>query len=165
MDLVYETERLAFRPLEMSDAPELARIGGDPRVGPMIFAATVPWSVEGAERMISRDGWKGRLGFRLAILRETKLVGTIASFPNANIAYFLDPAHWGEGLATEAVRAFVARLVPAFELATIGADVFVGNAGSANVLVKTGFKEMGRGWGVSAARPAPAPIRLFRRFF
>ena len=164
METVYHTERLSVRPLTRTDAPDLARIGGDARVAPMIFAATVPWSVEGAERLIARDQWTGRLGFRLAILKDDDLIGTIAAFPDANIAYFLAPDVWGKGYATEAVRGFLDRLVPAFGLPSVGADVFVENTGSARVLSKLGFKQMGYAWGTSAARPAPAPVKLFRRF-
>ncbi|WP_394770820.1 GNAT family N-acetyltransferase [Lacisediminihabitans sp.] len=70
------------------------------------------------------------------------LVGTIASFTmdgDREVSYWIDPARWGEGLASAALGAFlsVETTRPLF------ARVAEHNPGSARVLARAGFAEIG----------------------
>src|SRR3954453_24228174 len=83
----------------------------------------------------------------MAIERDGRLVGTIGSFwmeGDRELTYWVDPAHWGEGIASGAVRAFlgVERTRPLFGRAAEH------NVGSLRVLARAGFLEVGRasGW-------------------
>ena len=66
---------------------------------------------------------------------------------NATIGYDLKRRHWGKGIATEAVReairaAFAGRLACG-PLHRIQADTIPGNAASAKLLLKLGFRDEG----------------------
>lgn len=73
------------------------------------------------------------------------------------VSYWLGAAHWGQGIASEAVAQFTARsfrLRPALE--AIVARVHEGNPASARVLEKAGYRDAGR-------HPGDRSWRLFRR--
>lgn len=64
----------------------------------------------------------------------------------ASIGYWLTPSHWGRGLATTLVTAFVQWVwteSPWTYLARIEAGVFAGNEASERVLEKCGFVREG----------------------
>ena len=62
----------------------------------------------------------------------------------AEIGYWLGEAHWGQGIATEAVRAFAVWALATYDVARLEAGVFGWNPGSARVLEKAGFTCEGR---------------------
>lgn len=77
-----------------------------------------------------------------AIDDGTGLVGTIGSFTmdgDREITYWIDPARWGEGLASAALSAFLT--VEATR--PLSARVAEHNLGSATVLARAGFVEIG----------------------
>ncbi|MDJ0628883.1 MAG: GNAT family protein [Rhodobacter sp.] len=152
-----------MRPLLATDTPEIARIGGDRRVARMIFAATVPWPEVDVARFVAYFAWTGALPFRLAIcLPEGPLIGTVGASEDAHVFYFVDPAHWGNGYATEAMNGFLPAVMDGFGLAEVHADVFTDNVASHRVLEKLGFRRTGTGAGTSAARLEPAPVIVYR---
>lgn len=158
------TARLRLRSLEMQDAPDLARIAGDPSVAPNIFVATVPWPLAEAEALIARDMWRGALGFRLAVLTEAgRFVGSIGVSAQPHIYYFFDPAVWGHGYAREAVGAVADAVMARFDLPVLGAEVFTDNPGSGKVLEACGFAHVGQGIATSRARLEPADVFLYER--
>lgn len=60
--------------------------------------------------------------------------------PNAMLSYCVfSPELWGRGVATEAVRLFLAEVVDCFGLETIGAFTYAENMASIRVLEKNGF--------------------------
>jgi len=77
-----------------------------------------------------------------AVVDERGLVGTVASFTvdgDREVSYWIDPARWGEGLASTALSQFlrVEATRPLF------ARVAAHNTGSAKVLVRAGFRQVG----------------------
>lgn len=79
----------------------------------------------------------------LAVERGGTFVGTVASFTmdgEREITYWIDPSLWGRGIASSALGAFllVERARP------LVARAAVHNVGSATVLVRAGFVEVGR---------------------
>jgi RimJ/RimL family protein N-acetyltransferase len=77
-----------------------------------------------------------------AIDDDTEFVGTIGSFTmegEREVTYWIAPARWGEGLATRALRAFLA-IEPT---RPIYGRVAHHNAASAKVLARAGFVEVG----------------------
>lgn len=170
LDLPLRAARLTLRQMRGADAPALRRIVTLPDVGRMLFAFPPDWTETGARSFV--DDWQYRPGstrFRLAIDDGAgALIGTVGAWAEGAAArvpqvfYFLDPAHAGRGLATEAMTAFVAALFTAFDIDALGADVFADNPRSARVLAKLGFGATGLDTGTSAARLEPAPIVLYR---
>lgn len=90
----------------------------------------------------------GQVRFAIARRDDDRLLGSIGlhtiSLPHrsAEIAYDVDPAHWGQGLASAACRAVLA-WARECGLWRIQATVLSGNAASAHVLTRCGFVEEG----------------------
>ena len=161
------TPRLTLREIRAEDWPDVQRIGGDPRVAPMLVSAQTPWPKEDVQQWIKFQMFRGRIGFRVAICLDHRLIGTamfggppMVSAPTT--AYFIDPDHWGNGYATEAMRAFLLEAMQRFQTPTIWADHFEDNPASGAVMRKLGFVETKRGIGESRARVEPAPVVIYR---
>ena len=58
---------------------------------------------------------------------------------SAEIGYWLGEDHWGQGIMTDALNAFVDHCFGEFQLTRIYAVPFAGNNGSCRVLEKAGF--------------------------
>jgi ribosomal-protein-alanine N-acetyltransferase len=87
------------------------------------------------------------------ILVAGTIVGSIAKFEvegKAELTYWLDRAYWGQGLATQALRTFLA-LEPTRPLR---GRVACDNIGSQRVLEKGGFVQIGTASGFAPARQA-----------
>ena len=64
-----------------------------------------------------------------------------ADKPNAMLSYCVfAPDMWGKGVATEAVRLFLAEAAERFALTTVGAFTYADNSASIRVLEKNGFR-------------------------
>ena len=111
---VVETDRLVLRHLMLDDLDSLAAIQADPEV--MRYFPSGPRSREGALRELERCiALQEQHGFSLwaAIDKaEGRLIGRCGLLPQAlqgrdevEIAYLIDRAYWGRGLATEAALA------------------------------------------------------------
>ena len=154
-----KTARFIIRSLSIEDLNDFARIGGDVRVAPMILMATSPWPLQDTAVMLIQSAFTGRPGYRLGVYnKEDRLIGCLGLGPNAGIAYFFDPDIWGQGVATEAVSAFVKDCFERYEFQSLFADRFHDNPASGRVLNKVGLEETGKGMGTSAARPEAGEI-------
>ncbi len=97
----------------------------------------------------------------LAIEENGELAGTIGSFTLAGdreVTYWIDPARWGRGIASRALAAFldVERTRPLY------GRVAEHNAGSANVLLRNGFVEIGSDTGFAPGLGRDVAERIFR---
>ena len=63
---------------------------------------------------------------------------------DAELGYWLGESHWGRGVMSGAVDAFVPWALDRFNLARVHAQVFAFNGASARVLAKAGFVLEGR---------------------
>jgi RimJ/RimL family protein N-acetyltransferase len=96
-----------------------------------------------------------------AVVVDDELVGTIASFPvegDIEITYWIDRARWGQGIATAALRRFVAEVDPRRPLTARAAEA---NTGSIRVLERVGFHETGRAVGFAAGVGAEVVERIY----
>ena len=82
---------------------------------------------------------------------DGKAVGAIGLHPGqdvhrrtAELGYWLAEPYWGHGIATAAVRAFVAYGFETFPLDRIYASAYANNPASVRVLEKAGFQFEGR---------------------
>jgi RimJ/RimL family protein N-acetyltransferase len=160
---VIETERLILRPLRRSDAGLLELYGADERVARMTRSIPHPLPPGATEGFITRsladerdeDVWvldgsaKG----------HAELLGLIAlermDRDQSEIGYWVAPAFWNTGLASEAVRALVEANPQ--ENRTMFASVFQDNPASARVLTNSGFQYLGDAEAFSVARGATVP--------
>ena len=157
------TTRLRLAPLDIErDWRDIARIGGDPQVAPMTNSHLSPWPEADVRATLTESQWRGHLGFRLGIWFEGKLIGAVGIWDDpVETGYFLDPAFWGRGLATEAMTAFLPQVIARFGLTEVFADHCTDNPASGAVLRKLGFRQIGEGIGDSLAR-GPMPIAIYR---
>lgn len=89
-------------------------------------------------------------------------VGTIGSFTvdgDRELTYWIAPRLWGRGIATAAVRAFLAQEEP---LRPLFGRVAEGNPGSARVLEKNGFVRVGRETSYAAGIAADVVESIYR---
>lgn len=157
------TTRLRLAPLDVErDWRDIACIGGDPLVAPMTNSHRSPWPEAEVRATLAESQWRGRLGFRLGIWFEGHLIGAVGIWDDpVETGYFLDPAFWGRGLATEAMAAFLPQMIARFGLAEVFADHCTDNPASGAVLRKLGFRQIGEGMGDSLER-GPVPIAIYR---
>ena len=103
------TPRLRLAPFDIErDWHDIARIGGDPRVARMTSEHISPWPEADVRAFLAASQWRGRLGFRLGLWFQGDLIGAVGIWDDpVEVGYFLDPAFWGQGLATEAMSAFL----------------------------------------------------------
>ncbi|THJ30684.1 GNAT family N-acetyltransferase [Lampropedia aestuarii] len=79
----------------------------------------------------------------------------------AEIGYWLLPAFWHQGFATEAVAAMLEYAFQTMKLHRIGADVDLDNHTSANLLLRLGFTREGVRRGFEIKNAHPIDLQLF----
>ena len=97
----------------------------------------------------------------LAIEDDGEFVGTIGSFTlegKREVTYWIAPARWGQGLATQALRAFLA----IESTRPLWGRVAEHNAASAKVLPRAGFVEVGSDKGFAPGVGAEVVERIYR---
>jgi len=153
------TGSLRLRPMDEDDVPFLMDLAR-PEVTRMLFSLKTGLSRDEAEAFIRARRWRGVPGFALTIEREGQPLGYVATgnFHGVELYYALHPDHWGQGVMTAAVQAFLADLFWRFPNNRVIADRFEDNPASARVLEKCGFVETGRDIGHSAGRLEPASV-------
>lgn len=158
------TPRLRLAPLEVErDWRDIARIGGDPAVARMTSDHTSPWPETAVRDCLAASQWRGRLGFRLGVWHQGRLIGAVGIWDDpVEVGYFLDPAIWGRGVASEAMMAFLPQMMARFGLTEVMADHCTDNPASGAVLRKLGFRKIGEGLGESRARGGAVPILIYR---
>lgn len=144
------------------------RTRDDPRIAENLRDGfPILYSVRDARRFIASVRDVPPLGV-LAIVHDGEPIGCIGLTPgsdvyrlNGEIGHRIGVTHWGKGLVTEAVSAFVRAVWERTAMERLHAGVFSGNPGSERVLEKCGFL-----LGVGAAprrdqeRAVSGPVRV-----
>jgi len=141
---ILTTPRLTLRPLAMSDAPLLHAWLSDPLV--MRYWSTLPHSdIAQTEAWVqgSLDAMAKGEAQDFAVLFQGRVIGRVAFWQGDEIGFLFDPAIWGQGLASEALRAIAAYGFDTLGFEEIRADVDPDNAASLRVLERVGFKRTG----------------------
>lgn len=148
-----ETERLILRPWEDRDRAPLAAILGDPIVRRFYPSTATPEEVSAQiDYAIARTAENG---FHLAAAEhkaDGKLVGLIGlarlsdrmrdaipSHPEVEIGWQFDKAYWGQGLAPEGARAWLAHAWTVLKLPEVVAFTATVNTPSQRVMEKIGM--------------------------
>ena len=151
MTIVLETERLVFRDHEIEDLEPFCAMEADPEV--RRFVGGQPRTRRAAEdkfRTVYLPAVPNRMGLWATVFKpEDRYIGYCGMYPHFDgsraipgegvLAFYLARAYWGQGLATEAGRAFIALGFGELHLSRIVASVEVGNDASIRVLEKLGF--------------------------
>jgi RimJ/RimL family protein N-acetyltransferase len=157
---VIETPRMILRPIRPSDAGLMAMYASDKRVAEFTTTIPHPYPPGAAEAFIARAMKPERTEFVWAMdateAGGSELMGVISlqqmDRGQSEIGYWVAPALWNTGFASEAVAALVA--ANPLENKTIFASVFQGNPRSARVLTNAGFDYLGDAEAYCVARGA-----------
>jgi RimJ/RimL family protein N-acetyltransferase len=160
MQPVIETARMILRPLRASDVGLMTLYASDRRVAQMTTSIPHPYPPGAAEQFVARATRSDRTEFVWAMdatdMGGSELNGMITlkqmDRDQSEIGYWVAPAMWNSGLASDAVRALIAANPLANK--TIFASVFQDNPGSARVLTNAGFDYLGDAEAFSVARGA-----------
>ncbi len=153
-------EHLLLRPVRMSDAGLFALYAGDRRVAENTRTIPHPLPPGAAEafvaRMMAGTGSESAWVMDGSASGLAEVLGVISlkamDRGQSEIGYWVAPAFWNAGFASEAVRALVA--ANPLGSRTIFAEVFQDNPGSARVLTNCGFAYIGDAESFSVARNA-----------
>jgi RimJ/RimL family protein N-acetyltransferase len=164
-----ETPRFVLRPLRTSDAGLLEFYASDRRVAEMTTTIPHPLPPGAAEAFVVKAQRDDRREHVWAMDSSeqggAELMGVISleqmDRNQSEIGYWVAPAMWGTGLASEAVKALVAANPLMND--TIFASVFQDNPGSARVLTNAKFAYLGDAEAFSVARNAKVPTWTYLR--
>lgn len=168
---VIETERLLLRPLTMDDLDALYALYSDPEVRRFFPDGVRSYEETREELAWIIEVYYGRYGYGLwatihrpsgaFIGRCGLLPWTIAGRQEVEVAYLIDKAYWGQGLATEAARAIVAYAFAALPVERLICVIDPANTASQRVARKLGMTlvddRMVDEYGVSYLYALPRP--------
>jgi len=161
--LTIETDRFCLRPVRKSDAGLLRMYTGDERVARFTRSCPHPLPPGATEAFIARamadertedvwvmDGSQQSLSEVLGVITLQRMERA-----QSEVSYWVAPAFWNAGIASEAVTALLA--ANPLRNNTIFAEVFQDNPGSARVLTRAGFDYIGDAEAFCVARDASVP--------
>lgn len=161
-----QAERLKLRRPLVSDAARFAQFVANPAVVRMTAGIPAIYPAIAVEGWIliqrARAPFSQHNVFAIDLAGEGLIgcIGAHARGHNFEIGYWLGEPYWGRGLATEAVRAFVAE---ASQYGALEAGHFIDNPASGRVLEKAGFAYTGETPALySLGRDARVPSRRMR---
>ena len=162
-------ERFVLRPIRRSDAGLISLYMGDRRLAEGTRAIPHPLPPGATEAFIARalnedrnedvwvlDGSERGLAEVLGLVSLTRM-----ERDQSEISYWVAPAFWNTGYASEAVRALVE--ANPHRTRTLFAEAFQDNPGSARVLTNCGFEYLGDAEAYSVARGATVPTWTYLR--
>ncbi len=157
------TDRFVMRPVRRSDTGLFALYAGDKRVAEATQGIPHPLPPGAAEAYVTRamltgtdediwvmDGTRSGLAEVLGVISLKKM-----DRAQSEVAFWVAPAFWNLGIASEAVQALVAANPQGDK--TMFAEAFQDNPQSARVLTNAGFQYLGDAESFSVARNARVP--------
>ncbi|WP_333712823.1 GNAT family N-acetyltransferase [Yoonia sp.] len=158
-----QADRFVLRPLRKSDAGLLTMYASDDRVARGTRAVPHPLPPGTVEAMIDRAAKPDRTEDIWVIdgsaQGHAEALGLISlermDRGQSEVFYWIAPAFWNTGFATEALRALIAANPHRSD--RIFAEVFQDNPGSARVLTNCGFDYLGDAEAFSVSRNATVP--------
>jgi RimJ/RimL family protein N-acetyltransferase len=130
---------LTLRPTTLEDLPILFEHQADPVGAKMAAFASRDWDAFVAHDAKLRDDLAA---IRRTIVVDGEVVGSIGCWGDdeREIGYWIGREHWGRGIATASVRAFIAEIPDR----PLHAYVAEHNVASMKVVVANGFVQVGR---------------------
>ena len=157
---VIEAPRMILRPLRTSDVGLMTLYASDRRVAEMTTKIPHPLPPGASEAFVAQamrsDTDEAVWAMDATEFGGSELLGVISlthmDRGQSEIGYWVAPAMWNTGFASEAVGALIA--ANPLNNSTIFGSVFQDNAGSARVLTNAGFEYLGDAEAFSVARGA-----------
>lgn len=147
-----ETERLLLRRFTLEDAPRVAEICNTEEVYRGTLALPHPYTVESAVWWIEQqDGYFATdhyYDYAITDKRTGELYGCMGMGPDmaskmGELGYWIDPAHWNKGIATEAAQAMIRYAFDELNFHKVNATYFTYNPASGRVMEKAGMEKEG----------------------
>ena len=137
------TERLLLRRAKMDDADDMHVIMSNPLA--MRYWSTPPHADldETARWIASMVEVDPESSDDFIVSLDGKLIGKLGAWKLPEVGFLIDPAHWGKGLAKEAMTAFIDRR-RGLGSTELKADVDPRNLASLKLLERCGFEETHR---------------------
>ncbi len=132
----HHTSRLTLRRFMPQDADAVTAALQNPEIVRMI--PRLPWPYTHADAVFFIEQVAAKQPTTFAVCHEGALIGAVSL--DVQLGYWLVPAAWGKGFATEASRALLSLHFEKSE-EDIPSGHRPDNARSRNVLVKLGFKD------------------------
>lgn len=167
--ITMQTDRFELRPLQISDAGLIEMYGADERVARMTSSIPHPLPPGTTEAFINRaiaherdedvwaiDGLKSGGAELMGLISLQRMDRN-----QSEIGYWVAPAFWNTGLASQAVQTLVD--ANPNDNDTMFAAVFQDNTASAKVLTHCGFQYLGDAETFSVARDAAVPTWTYTR--
>jgi len=165
---VIEAERFVLRPPRRGDVGLLNLYAGDRRVAEGSRSIPHPMPPGAVEAYVDRASQADREEDVWVLDGREKgheVLGVISlsrmDRNQSQLGYWVAPAFWNTGLASEAVQVLVD--ANPLDNATLFAEVFQDNPASARVLTNAGFKYIGEAEAHSVARAANVPTWTYIR--
>ncbi len=165
-----------LRPVRRSDAGLFALYAGDRRVAEGTQTIPHPLPPGASEAFVARamkqggvediwviDGTAAGLAEVLGVISLKRMDETKWNRGQSEIGYWVAPAFWNTGIASQAVRALISANPKCSR--SIFAEVFQDNPGSARVLTNAGFQYLGDAESFSVARNARVPTWTYIQTF
>ena len=163
---VLATERLILRAPCFEDARPIAALANDRRIAVNTLRIPHPYGLADAQSFITAANAPGGEIVFLIATRGGTVIGAcgIACFGEEppEIGYWLGVPFWGQGYATEAVRAVIDHAFGDLGYDVLAGGARVSNPASRRVLEKCGFQWTGVGLYRIRALASSAPIDRFR---
>jgi 8-oxo-dGTP diphosphatase len=167
-----KTERLTLRPFRPEDAAGLHRLINDFDIAKMLELVQFPYQRELADAWIASSARNLAAGTacHLAITGQERdqevLVGGVGitidrKSRTGRLGYWVGQKYWGHGVATEAAGRLTRWSFANLEVDRVTAQVATDNPGSATVLTRIGFRQVGTGRQHFASRGSNVPVLLF----
>ncbi|MDZ7906635.1 MAG: GNAT family N-acetyltransferase [Cypionkella sp.] len=157
--------KFVLRPARKSDVGLIAHYAGDRRVAMGTHSIPHPLPPGAAEAFVARamagkpdeeiwimDGSAAGLAEVLGVINLKRMEPEKLVGGQSEISYWVAPAYWKTGIASQAVQALIAANPQ--KCRTLFAEVFQDNAASARVLTNSGFAYLGDAETFSVARGA-----------
>ncbi len=161
---VLETERLTLRAPRHADIKAIALLANHRCIAENTTRIPHPFGVDDAERLVATANKRaGEASF--VIMLDGTLIGACGVDPREDgpeIGYWLGAAYWGQGCATEAVRALIDHAFGDLHHETLQAGARVSNPAARRVLEKCAFQWTGVRLSRIRAINSAAPIDRFR---
>jgi 8-oxo-dGTP diphosphatase len=143
-----ETARLVLRPYQRADLPAIPALIGDWEVARWLSRAPYPYTEQDARDWLGLSRrirwWRRGLPYVMVRRDDGAVLGGVGlSLEDNEVGYWLGRAFWGNGYATEALRAITECGFSRYHLDHVWAGVMQGNARSCRVLEKAGFEQRG----------------------
>jgi len=163
---VLETARLLLRAPRLDDAQALAALANDRRIAENTARIPHPYGLADAQSFLRHlDNSEREIAFAITLADDT-LIGLCGlqdeRGETPEIGYWLGVPYWGQGYATEAVRALIDHAFEDIGLERLEAGARVSNPASRRVLEKCGFQWSGVILTRIRAIASSAPVDRFR---